>query len=406
MKYPNSLFSQVLALVPRHLFARLAREMKVEAYSKGFSSWEQFVSLLFCQMAQAKSLREIAYGLGSCLGKLNHLGMRKLPARSTLSYANEHRDWRFYQALFEALYAQCRQWRPGLKRKFRFKNPLLSLDATVIELALSLFPWADFRTRKGAVKLHLLLDHNGYLPCFAVISDGNTHELEVIDQFHIAPQSIVVMDRAYIDYGLFGRWSRQGVYFVTRCKRNTYYELIQELPLSDRARAQGVLADQLVQLQKEGARAACPHHLRVVTMHDPEHPERPLVFLTNHLKLAPQTIAEIYRDRWEIELFFKTLKQHLKIKSFIGTSPNALHSQIWTALIALLLLKVLHWQSSWGGAFSTFIALLHWHLFSHRNLAQWLRDPCQLPPARAPALHQPTLPFLDSTGPPPSPTRG
>lgn len=369
-----SLFGQILHLFSRHEFQHTVHELHAERYSKGFSCWDQFVAMLFCQLGQAHSLREICGGLKSCLGKLNHLGLVRAPSRSTLAYANSHRPWQLYEAVFHQLLARCREIAPG--HRFRFRNKLYSLDSSVIDLSLSLFDWASFTRTKGAVKLHLLLDHDGYLPCFACITDGKTADITIGRQLDLAPGSIVVFDRGYNDYRLFGDWTERGVFFVTRLKRKTNYLVTGLLDTTCRA---GVISDKIIQLQSDDGWRDCPHPLRVVVYEDRES-GRLFEFLTNNFKLSPVTIAQIYRDRWQVELFFKALKQNLRVKTFVGTTANALKTQIWTALIAMLLLKFMHLKSRCGWSLSTLVALLRWNLFSHRDLQEWLEDPFAEPP--------------------------
>ena len=205
----------------------MVKETKSERHARGFSSWSQFVSMLFCQLGRAHSLREITGGLRSCEGKLKHLGINA-PSHSTLAYANEHRPWELYQLIFLRLFEKCRSQVNTGKRKFRFKNKLVSMDSSVIDLCLTMFDWAHYRRTKGAVKLHLLLDHDGYLPSFAIITEGNVHEVKVARQFKFDPDTIVVDDRGYNDYELFSHWTAQGVYFVTRMKDNAVYEIVQQ----------------------------------------------------------------------------------------------------------------------------------------------------------------------------------
>src|SRR5881409_866147 len=224
-----SLFSQLLLLFPRTEFHSAVRRHRADRYSKGFSCWDQFVAMLFCQLAKAQSLREICGGLSCCLGKLQHLGVRTAPNKSTLAYANAHRPWELYQTLFEQLLGKCQLLARG-KKKFRFHNKLYSMDSTVIDLCLSLFDWAKFRQTKGAVKLHLLLDHEGYLPTFGLITDGKVHDVKVIQKLDFPRDSVLVVDRGYVDYGLFGRWCQAGVWFVTRLKDSAAYEVVEERP--------------------------------------------------------------------------------------------------------------------------------------------------------------------------------
>jgi hypothetical protein len=377
MKFTTSLFAQILQVVPRVSFLRLVYECGAERHAKGFSSWDQCVAMLFCQLAQAKSLREISDGLAVTCGKLSHLGLRAAPAKSTLSYANAHRPWQLYQNTFFHLRDFCRSESPGKKRKFRFKNKLLSLDSTTIDLCLSLFPWADFRQTKGAIKLHMLLDHDGYLPDFAVITDGKTPDVSIARYFTLPAGSIVAVDRGYYDFELFARWNNAGVSFVTRLKGNAAYEVVKNRPLPQRS---NVLADQLIRFTGPKTSLKYPDLLRRVVVWD-EKNHREIELLTNHLSFGATTVGKIYRDRWEIELFFKVLKQHLKIKTFVGTSPNALKTQIWTALIALLLLKYLQFRSKCNLPLCRLVALLRLNLFSYRNLWDWLDNPFETPPA-------------------------
>jgi hypothetical protein len=377
MKFSTSLFSQIIQVVPRNTFLIMARKCGAERNAKGFSSWDQYVAMLFCQLAQAKSLREISDGLAVTCGKLIHLGMRAAPAKSTLSYANRHRPWQLYQEAFFHLRDVCSSESPGKKKRFRFKNKLLSLDSTTIDLCLSLFPWADFRQTKGAVKLHLLLDHDGYLPDFAVITDGKTTDVTTARHFTLPAGSIVAMDRAYVDFELFFQWTNSGVFFVTRLKNNAAYEVVHNRALPQRG---NVRADQIIRFTGPKTKLKYPDLLRRVVVWD-ERNQRETELLTNHLSFGATTIGRIYRDRWEIELFFKVLKQHLKIKTFVGTTPNALKTQIWTALIAVLLLKFLQFRSKCDLALCRLVALLRLNLFSYRDLWDWLDDPFDTPPA-------------------------
>jgi hypothetical protein len=370
----SSIFSQLLQLFPRVEFQHLVAVTQSERYAKGFTCWGQFVAMLFCQLGRAHSLREISGGLRSCEGKLKHLGITA-PSHSSLSYANEHRPWELYQQVFLQLFEQCRVQVIG-KRTFRFKNKLISMDSTTIDLCLEIFDWAKFRQTKGAIKLHLLLDHDGYLPSFAVITEGNVSDIKVARQFHFDPGTIVVDDRGYNDYSLFGRWTAQGVYVVTRMKDNALYEVVgqREVP-----RNSHILKDEMIELRGPKAIEKCPYPLRRIEVYDPET-EEVLVFLTNNLKLGATTIAAIYKERWQIEIFFKALKQNLKIKTFVGTSANAVKIQIWTALIAMLILRFLQLRSQFNWSLSNLVALLRMNLFTHRDLWAWLNKPYETPP--------------------------
>jgi len=374
VKASCSMFSQILKLIPRIEFERIVRETGAEYRSKGLSSWSQFVGMLFCQLGRAHSLREIEGGLKSCEGKLVHLGI-EVPARSSLSYANGHRPWQLYEKVFYGLFEKVAAKAQG-KRKFRFRNKLVSLDSTVIDLCLSMYDWARFRRTKGAVKLHWVLDHDGYLPCFGIITDGKVHDVKAAHQMGFAPGTIVVDDRGYNDYRLFAQWTDAQVFFVTRMKDNAQFEVLEE---REPPQNRGILKDQTIRLSGVGAQEKCPHRLRRIEALREDTGEV-LVFLTNHHGLGASTIAAIYKDRWQIELFFKALKQNLKIKTFVGTSANAVKTQIWTALISMLLLRYLQLSSRFGWSLANLVALLRMNLFTHRDLMAWLDQPFATPP--------------------------
>ena len=386
-----SIFSQILQLIPRLEFESAVREHNAERHARGFSSWGQFIAMLFCQLGHAKSLREICGGLAASEGKLRHLGVPTAPARSTLAYANEHRPWQLQRTVFEQLLAKCQTLaanQPGTrkKRKFLFKNPLMSLDATVIDLCAKMFDWAKFRRTKGAVKLHLLLDHDGYLPSCAVITEGKKHEVRVARQIRLAPGTILIFDRGYTDYQWFTSLTQQGVYFVTRLKQNADFGVVEKREVPQ---GSGVLRDEVVffyKLEQESKEV----FYRRIEFYDEER-DRVLIFLTNHLELSAATVAAIYKERWQIELFFRALKQSLRVKTFVGTSPNALKTQLWTALIAMLLVKYLQLRSTFGWSLSNLVALLRQQLFVYRDLWAWIDDPFQPPPIPSSSPAQLTL---------------
>jgi len=376
----SSIFSQTLQLISRLEFESAVRKQGAERPARGFSCWGQFIAMLFCQLGNAKSLREICGGLAASEGKLRHLGLPQAPARATLAYANKHRPWQLYRTVFDQLLAKCQSLaasQPGTrkKKKFRFKNPLMSLDASVIDLCATMFDWAKFRLTKGAVKLHLLLDHDGYLPSFAVITEGKKHEVRVARQMRFTPGTILVFDRGYTDYEWFVSLIKQGVYFVTRLKENADYGVVEELTVPQR---RGVLRDQVIFFYKL-AQAGTDAYFRRIEFYDEER-DRVLVFLTSHRELAAATIAAVYKERWQIELFFRALKQSLRVKTFVGTSAQALKTQLWTALIAMLLVKYLQLKSTFGWSLSNLVALLRQQLFVYRDLWVWIDNPFQPPP--------------------------
>lgn len=381
-----SCFAQMLALIDRTAFARAVRHHQAERGAKGFSCWDQLVSMLFCQMGSAHSLREICGGLATALGKLVHLGVRRTPTRSTLAYANAHRPWQLYESVFYDLLRRCQVLAATKRRRFRFKHPLRTLDSTIIELCAQVFDWARFQRTKGAIKLHLQLDHQGCLPCWALVTEGDVNDVRVAQTLTFAPGTIVVVDRGYLDYALYQRWTVTHVGFVTRPRTNMLYHVLDRRPVSARG---PVLADEVIRLTGPHAPERCSVPLRQVTIWD-ETQQRRLTFLTNLLHLAASTIAAIYKERWQIELLFKALKQHLKIKTFVGTSENAVQVQIWIALLAMLLLKFLQLKSTWPWSLSNLAALLRFNLFTYRDLWAWLNAPFERP-VLTPAPMQETL---------------
>jgi hypothetical protein len=383
-----SLFNQLLQQFPRTEFASLVKKHNAERDAKGFTCWTQFVSMLFCQLGRADSLREICNGLGCCLGKLTHVGISTAPNKSTLSYANANRPAALYEDVFRTSLSRFRGQAAlgGRRHKFRFKNKLLSLDSTTISLCLTLFPWAKFRRAKGGVKAHVLLDHDDYLPAYVLLTEAKRSDVKLADSFSLNAGSIVALDRGYTDYALFGRWTAAGVYFVTRLKTDAAYEVVEECKVPEN---RNIRADQLIRLTGAQAKIDCPCLLRRVVVWDKEN-EREIVLLTNILEFGATTIADIYKERWQIELFFKALKQNLTVKTFVGTSENALRIQIWTALTALLLLKWLHHLSKAGWSLSNLASMLRLNLFTYRELRSWLDNPMGTPPI-IPAAEQLTL---------------
>jgi hypothetical protein len=374
-----SIFSQVLKLFSRGDFEKAVKEHKAERHARGFTSWGQFMAMMFCQLGHAHSLREICGGLACCEGQLKHLGVPLAPKKSTLAYANEHRPWQLYQTVFEQTLGKCRELvtSQGGRKKFRFKNKLMSLDGSIIDLSVSMFDWAKFRQTKGAIKLHLLLDHDGYLPSFGVVTEGKTSEINVARTLRFDPGTILAIDRGYVDYEWFRELTQEEVYFVTRMKERAVYEVKAELEVPQ---GRNVVSDQIICFPRLAREGEEPVLFRRVEIWDEEKQES-IVFLTNLLEFGATTIAAIFKDRWQVELFFKALKQTLKVKTFVGTSANAVKTQVWTALIAMLVLKYLQLKSKFCWSLSNLAALLRQQLFFYRDLYVWLDDPFQAPPA-------------------------
>lgn len=369
MSHHNTVFSQLLKLLPRHEFEALANQHHSGRSFRKASRWSQFVTLTMGQLSGRSSLRDIIDTISSQSHRLYHLGCSRL-SRSNLSRINEDKPYTLYEALFGKLLKRCQGVTPG--HDFRFKHPLYSLDASTIDLCLSVFPWADFRTTKGAVKLHVGLNHDGYLPEFVSITEGKDHDVTAGRLLQFPKGSIVAMDRGYNDYGWFNQLTDKGIYFVTRMKRNARYRVLDRRAVSKK---KGLVCDQTVEFSGNNAHKACPIRLRRIVYKDQETSIR-YVFLTNQFKLAARTIAEIYKARWQVELFFKWIKQNLKIKSFVGTSKNAVLTQIWIAMCVYLLLSYLKFQSGLTKSLQQILRLLQLNLFEKRDLMALLRgDP-------------------------------
>jgi Domain of unknown function (DUF4372)/Transposase DDE domain len=374
----SSIFRQMMQLVPRGMFEHKVRETKAERHARGFSSWGQFLAMMFCQLGNAESLREICNGLAASEGKLKHLGVPLAPKRSTLSYANTHRPYELYEQVFHELLQRCCEEASRQKRKFRFKNPLVSFDSTTIDLCATVFDWAKYKRHKGAVKLHVQLNHDGYLPSYVLISDGKCSDIAAARTMKWAKDTIVVFDRGYVDYEWWQSLATEGVFFVTRRKKDVPLQVIeQRTPPQNR----NVVSDEIVVLRSSKL-ADGELTLRLVTIWD-EQKQEFMQFLTNNLKLGATTIAAIYRDRWHIELFFKALKQLLRVKTFVGTSANALKTQVWAALIAALLFKWVQLRSKRNWSLSNLVALIRQQLFVYRDLFELLDKDLQPPPQLA-----------------------
>ncbi len=373
----SSIFSQILQFIPRLEFQSFVQKHQAERHARGFTCWGQLIAMLFCQLGRAHSLREICGGLATCEGKLRHLGLQDAPPRSTLAYANERRPWEVYRDLFFTLRDRCTEEASGRGHGFRFKNKLVSMDASTIGLSVSMFDWAHFQRAKGAVKLHLVLDHDGYLPSYAVITTGKKHEITVARQTQFEAGAIVVFDKGYADYAWWRRLDQQGVYFVSRLRTDAKYrvERQRDIPAVHEHLIQDedIVLEGWRQLGQEGL------SLRRIEVWV-EDKQEILVLVTNHPRLAASTIAAIYRDRWRIETFFKSIKQLLKLKTFVGTSEKAVLTQIWTALIVMLLLRWLMLKATYGWSLSNLVAMLRMQLFVHRDLTTWLNNPFEGPP--------------------------
>ena len=369
MAHHSTVFSQILKLIPRHEFEVLANKHHSGRSFRTASRWSQFVTMAMAQLAGRNSLRDIVENVSAQAHRLYHLGSAKL-TRSNLSRINEDKPYALYEALFGKLLSRCQGMTPG--HNFRFNNPLYSLDASTIDLCLSAFPWADFRTTKGAIKLHVGLNHAGYLPEFVTITDGKTSDIEAGRALDFPKGSMVAIDRGYNDYAWYNQLTEKGIFFVTRLKSNAKTRVVSRRPVLS---SKGLTSDQTIEFTGVQTAKKCPIPLRRIGYRDPETGKH-YIFLTNNFKLAAKTIADIYKARWQVELFFKWIKQNLKIKSFIGTSKNAVMTQIWIALCVYLLLAFLKFQSKLKKTMQQILRLLQLNLFEKRDLMALLRgDP-------------------------------
>ena len=333
----QTLFAQLMEFVPWTTFARLVERYCGDHRVRTLTCAEQYRAMAFAQLTYRESLRDIETCLSAQTAKLYHMGFREPVRRSTLADANETRDWRIYAALAQTLIVQARKLYAGEDLGLDLKNTVYVLDSTTIDLCLSVFPWAHFRSTKSAVKMHTLLDLRGDIPSFIHISDGKLHDVHALDMLVPEAGAIYLMDRGYIDFGRLYGLHQAGAFFVTRAKSNLNAHRVYSASTD---RTGGVIADQTIALDGTRSRQDYPVHLRRIRFRDPET-GKTLVFLTNQTTLPASTICDLYKSRWKVELFFKWIKQHLRIKRFYGTSENAVKTQIWTAVSVYILVAIL-----------------------------------------------------------------
>ena len=369
MRHHNTVFSQLLKLIPRHEFETLSNQHHTGRSFRTASRWSQFVTMAMGQLTGRDSLRDIIENMSAQAHRLYHLGSAKL-SRSNLSRINEDKPYTLYEALFGKLLSRCQGLTPG--HNFRFNNPLYSLDASTIDLCLSVFPWADFRSTKGAVKLHVGLNHDGYLPEFVTITEGKDHDVTVGRLLRFPKGSIVAMDKGYTDYSWYKQLTDKGIFFVTRLKTNARFHVTSRRSV---LKSKGLTCDQTIEFSGAQTAKKCPIPMRRIGYRDAVTGKH-YIFLTNNFKLSAKTIADIYKSRWQVELFFKWIKQNLEIKTFVGTSKNAVMTQIWIALCMYLLLSFIKFQSGLHKSMQQILRLLQINLFEKRDLMALLRgDP-------------------------------
>lgn len=368
-----NLFSQIISKLDRSSFKTLVKDLSTDKHQKGYSSWTQLVSMLFCQFAKSQSVRDISNGLKSATGNLNHLGIQRAPSKSTISYQNKNRDWRLFRGYYYKLLSQLGQQMNVKQSRFRIKSKIFLLDSSTISLCLSLFDWAKYKTAKGAVKMHTLLDYDGNLPAYVNITDGKTADNKGAYDVPLLANSVIVADRYYNDFSLLNVWDSNSVYFVVRHKENLQFKTVRENELPD-DRHQNILKDEIIELTGINTRKKYPKKLRRVAIWDDEN-KQVIELITNQMTWVANTISELYKSRWQIEIFFREIKQLLHIKSFIGTSKNAVMIQIWTALITILVLKYLKELSKYGWRLSNLVAFIRLNLFVKIDLQKWLDRP-------------------------------
>lgn len=372
-----TLFSQIISKLDRSKFKKLVAKRETDKHNKGFNSWNHLVSMLFCQFAKSQSIRDISYGLRSATGNLNHLGVGKAPSKSSIAYQNKNRSHELFKEYYFELLQSLGQHPKFRQVKFRIKSKIFLLDSTTISLCLSLFDWARYKTAKGAVKMHTLLDFDGNLPAYIHITNGKTADNKGAYEIPLLKGSVIVADRFYNDFSLLNVWDSSGVFFVIRHKENLKFVTLKENELPQNLHHH-ILKDEVIILKNEDSKNKYPKKLRRISLWDNQN-QQVIELITNQFHWSPNTIGELYKSRWQVEIFFRDIKQLLHIKSFIGTSENAVMIQIWTALITILILKALKAQSKFAWHLSNLVSFIRLNLFVKIDLQKWLDKPFEEP---------------------------
>lgn len=373
MKTNVTLFAQIIQTLCRNSFTTLTKKHQTDKHSKGIDSWTHLITMLFCQFSKLNSLRDVTNGLKSASGNLNHLGLKVSPSKSSLSYQNQNREWHLFQDYYFKLLHKLSVIAKFKQTRFRIKSKILLLDSTTISLCLNLFDWAKYRKKKGAIKLHTLLDFDGCLPVYINLSDGKLNDAKAAKQITLPADSVVVADRAYVDFENLYRWNISKSFFVVRLKKSVKFKRQKERELPE-DRHEHILVDEYIELEDEKTYKKYPKKLRRVVVWD-EVNQQTIELITNQFTWTANTISELYKARWEIEQFFKDIKQLLKIKSFLGTSPNAVLIQIWTAMITILIIKYLKACAKYGWCMSNLVAFLRLNLLVKFDLNRLLDNP-------------------------------
>ena len=379
-----SLFSQILSLIDRNKFSKIVKEHNTDKHNKGINSWTHVVSMIFMQLANANSLRDISNGLRSATGNLTHLGIKKSPSKSSMSYINEHRTFQIFEDLYFKL---LEQYEPSMQRRKKYarrlKRRIFIMDASIIPLCLSLFDWAKYKTTKGALKLHAVLDYETGLPSYAILTDGKTHDVTAAKDTYFPSGSVLVVDRAYVDYDWLYELDSNKVFFVTRLKSNAAIQILESFLTNDKQ--EHILSDQDIKLTGFYTSKKYPKYLRIVKVYDKEN-NQTLILLTNNLSWTADTVSQLYKARWDVEVFFKHLKQLFKVKTFVGTSANAVRIQMWSSMIVILLFKYLKNKAKFNWNLSNLVSFFRINLFVKIDLWTWVNNPIHINPKPPPVI--------------------
>jgi len=370
MNTGSTIFSQLMEFLPRYEFRQCVENHQGNFKVKSFSCWDQYLCMAFAQLTYRESLRDIEACLRSMQSKLYHMGIQSKVARNTLAHANETRSWRIYADFAQVLIASARELYLHDEIGVRLKHTVYALDSTTIDLCLALFPWARFRRRKGAVKLHTLIDLRGNIPTVIIVTTGKVHDVNILDELFFEAGAFYIMDRGYVDFARLHRIQDCAAFFVTRAKSNFRFRRLYSQPVN---KGTGILSDQIVVLVGHYAKKGYPDKLRRIRFYDHER-DKTLVFLTNNMVLSALTIARLYKCRWQVELFFKWIKQHLRIKAFYGTSENAVKTQVWIAISVYTLVAIIKKRLHLDQSLYTILQVLSVSLFEKMPILQALDD--------------------------------
>ncbi len=375
MNSGKNVFRQLVQFLPRHEFNLCVRRYRGEHWAKSFTTFDQFLCLAYAQVTGRESLRDIETCLNSHRDKLYHVGFRGSVSRTTLADANERRDYRIFQDFGHVLIGIAQGLYQGDPLAIELKQPLYAFDSTTLDLCLSLFPWAEFRRTKAAVKMHTLIDLRGSIPTFIAVTTGKIHDVRMLDEMPVSEDAIYTMDRGYVDFARLYAIHKQGAFFVLRAKENLKFKRFYSSPKDKEA---GIRADQVTALATQKSQKAYPERLRRVSYVDKGRKKR-LVFLTNNFDIPARTVADIYKQRWGVELFFKWIKQHLRIKSFYGTSVNAVKSQIWVGLSIYLLVAIAKKRLGIQCSLYTLLQILEVNIFEKKPIISLVSEALKQP---------------------------